>query len=193
MRPKISRLPRCLRHSLTLILFTVTVHSAPAAAVSPPDPIAALRTVMSDRLALMPAVAAYKWNHHLPVQDMTRESSLLDKMISAAEKNGFDHDYAITMISAQIEAGKAVQNRLIDGWRFNQAGLQENERDLKGDLRPKITALTEKFLLAVKAARPELTSCKAQDQLREPPEGLEDDIMAWRIAADGIIDSEPCR
>ncbi|MCJ9430544.1 gamma subclass chorismate mutase AroQ [Kordiimonas marina] len=191
MTSMFARLTRFLSHSLALILFASIAHAATPAATN--DPVAALRAVMASRLALMPAVAAYKWNHHLPVEDMTRESDLLDKMIATAEKNGFDHDYAITMISAQIEAGKAIQDRLIDGWRFNQAGTLENERDLKADLRPKITKLTEKFLMAVKAARPALASCKAQEELRDPPDGLEDDIMAWRIAADGIIDSTPCR
>uniref|UniRef100_UPI003F69F509 chorismate mutase n=1 Tax=Aequoribacter sp. TaxID=2847771 RepID=UPI003F69F509 len=66
-----------------------------------------LYQLMSERLALMPEVAKYKWHHNLPIEDLAREAIVLERTVSRTTV--LDPIHTRTFFGLQITAAKAIQ------------------------------------------------------------------------------------
>jgi chorismate mutase-like protein len=72
--------------------------------------------LISQRLALMQDVAAFKWANGLPIEDLERERIVLE----AAVRSGLDHGLTATSVESffalQIKAAKEIQRYWFDRW-----------------------------------------------------------------------------
>ena len=97
---------------------------------------------LGDRLSLMPAVARYKWEHNLPIEDPARERSLIDRFVAEAQARGLDADWSRRVIAAQIAAARRVQEDCFENWQTSAPDEGDPVRDLQTELRPRIEQST---------------------------------------------------
>jgi chorismate mutase len=126
---------------------------------------------MGQRLALAPLVAQSKWNARLPVEDPAREVSQVADLGARGARRGLPADWVEAFFRAQIEAGKQVQQALIDRWAAARAPSFVGAPDLRADLRPKIDALNQAILDALVELGPRLRAPAVQAAFR--PERLQ--------------------
>ena len=121
--------------SLLVILLVAPLHTATAE-----EPIFEL---IDARLELMRAVAAYKWEHQLAIEDSAREKVVLDKARLAALKAGIAPDAAEAFFISQIEAAKEIQRYWFGKWEQGSApGIAP---DLNTEIRPQLIALGDEI------------------------------------------------
>lgn len=72
------------------------------------DPCRELVVAIQRRLELSRLVAAYKWSHHLPIEDPAREQALLASLPNERTRR---------FMRWQIEASKQLQVDLFDQWQ----------------------------------------------------------------------------
>ena len=121
--------------SLLVILLVAPLHTATAE-----EPIFEL---IDARLELMRAVAAYKWEHQLAIEDSAREKVVLDKARLAALKAGIAPDAAQAFFISQIEAAKEIQRYWFGRWEQGSApGIAP---DLNTEIRPQLIALGDEI------------------------------------------------
>ncbi len=122
-----------------------------------------LAELIQQRLALMPDVARFKWNHKKPVTDPEREQQLLNSLVTKATEHGVSEALARRFFAAQMAAARNVQERLTNEWQQANAGSFENIPDLDKDLRPKITELSESMLAPLRLLEPVLNEAPASE------------------------------
>jgi chorismate mutase-like protein len=120
-------------------------------------------TIITRRLALMPAVARWKWEHGMPIEDPVREVELIAAFRQKAESRGIDPEFAEQVIVAQIDAAKLIQRECFRRWETSPPEHGSIVLDLANELRPRLDRLTDD-LLDVLAERPVIGT--------EPMEGL---------------------
>lgn len=113
------------------------------------------------RLALMPGVAAAKWQAGTPVQDASREAALLVAVRLQAAALGLDPAPVADLFALQMRLAREAQQRLHDDWR--RAGFPAGTAvpDLARDLRPQIDRTTAEQLRALALAWPWLRDAGA--------------------------------
>lgn len=158
-----------------------------AGAAGPAGRLAALRTVMTERLALMTDVARFKWNEKLPIEDRDREAVVLDATVAEAVAAGLDPSRARSLVEAQITAAKLVQTDLFDTWTAAGAGRFADVPSLAATLRPEIGRLTADLIEAAKAAENDLGTCEGRRILAPLPDSVADFPEAWSVAVDGAL------
>ncbi|CAM3803442.1 Monofunctional chorismate mutase precursor [Vibrio aerogenes CECT 7868] len=107
-------------------------------AMASPDPAALFQTI-SQRLSYMEDVGLYKANHHLPIEDISREEVVLKKAVQSARKAGLNGNTVAAFFQSQIAAAKAIQYRYRADL-LNQPA-QRQPRDLKKVIRPALIQL----------------------------------------------------
>ena len=117
--------------SLLVILLVAPLHTATAE-----EPLFEL---IDARLELMRAVAAYKWELQLPIEDKAREKIVLDSARQSALKAGIAPDSAEAFFVSQIEAAKEIQRYWFGMWE--QGTPPETAPDLNTTTRPQLIAL----------------------------------------------------
>ena len=133
-----SRIPRFLTALLIQIFFVLCI-SGQTTAEGPTESTRALVTAMVERLLLMEAVAQYKWNKGMPIENLAREHEVLNKVVASAKAHGLAVDLAWDFFRAQIAAAKAIQSRLFDTWRQGGVSSFPSAPDLKTQSRPAIS------------------------------------------------------
>jgi chorismate mutase-like protein len=128
-------------------------------------PVQHLVDLFERRLALMPAVAAYKRAHGLAIEDPAREAVVVQQAIDAAACAGLEAETVRALFVEQIALAKAVQQRRTDATPL----------DLDTVLRPALDQLGERITQALRVATPELAAL--------PPEAL-DLLSPWLDAAE---------
>lgn len=121
----------------------------PPQAVSPVDIVEAvdqLADSIQQRLAIMPDVARFKWNHKRPITDPEREAQLLKSLVQQATEHGVSPQLSQRFLTAQMAAARHVQQRLIADWQAAQAEPFADVPDLDRQLRPQISALSAAML-----------------------------------------------
>ena len=98
-----------------------------------------LYRLITERLLLMKPVAAYKWVHHLPIEDLAREKIVIDSAISEGLVYSIDVDASESFFAAQIEAAKGIQSCWFMRWQFGDA--PDTADDLANIIRPKLISL----------------------------------------------------
>lgn len=122
-----------------------------------------LADFIHQRLALMPDVARFKWNHKKPVTDPEREQQLLNTLVMKATERGVSELLARRFFAAQMAAARSVQERLTNEWQQASAAPFDNVPDLDKDLRPKITELSEAMLAPLAILEPVLHETAASE------------------------------
>ena len=112
---------------------------------APRDEIDHLVDLLARRLALMPAVAAWKRAHGRPVEDRAREARVLADVAAGARERGIEVASSRRLFELQMELAKAVQRRAPD----DAAPL-----DLESALRPALGALGGRILDALARVTP---------------------------------------
>lgn len=98
-----------------------------------------LFTLIDARLLLMHEVAAYKWRHHLPIEDKAREKIVLDSATAAALRHGLRQRPAWDFFNAQIAAAKEIEHYWFRQFR---AGANPGPApDLRKSIRPRLMVL----------------------------------------------------
>ena len=104
--------------------------------------------LMDRRLALMPEVAAIKFQRQKPIADPAREREVLEQSVAEAQALHLDPNAAREFFSVQIAMARAVQEGLFARWRAG-AMPPGATRDLARDVRPALDALGRELLPAV--------------------------------------------
>ena len=102
------------------------------------DPVAGTYGLIARRLSLMEPVAAWKWLHARPVEDLAREELVLAKATEAAVGAGLAPDGARAFFAAQIGAAKDIQSCWIARWHGGAAPAPESAPDLAEEIRPQL-------------------------------------------------------
>jgi cyclohexadienyl dehydratase len=119
---------------------------------APWTPTDHLIDLLARRLSLMPAVAAYKHAHGLPIEDRAREAVVLEQTLAAAAERGLDAASVEALFREQIELAKAVQRRTPD---------DAPAMDLTSVLRPALSALGPRILDALVESAADLPALQA--------------------------------
>ncbi len=114
-----------------LILVSLTVAQASGSS---------LQTLVEQRLALMQQVAAWKWHHELPIENVQREQQVLNTAQDDALQRGLDINEARQFFMLQIAAAKEIQAYWFELWRSGTP-VPEAVPDLHETLRPKLLQL----------------------------------------------------
>ncbi|HEX6243097.1 MAG TPA: chorismate mutase, partial [Polyangiales bacterium] len=131
--------PKSFGRRLLLALASVLALSLARAATAQPswgDPEAdvdALFELLSQRLALMPEVAAAKWKMKQPISDPAREQALLDGSDTASRAAGLEPDPVRALLSLQMQWARTLQAQAFDRWSRGDA--PPPARELKSALR----------------------------------------------------------
>lgn len=162
-----------------IALLFVLVVSAPAALATDAR-LDALAHSIEARLHVMRGVAHYKWEHHIAVEAPEREAAVIKATVTQATELGLDEQLATRAVTAQMEAAKAVQRKLIAAWEQGEDVPEGQAPDLAREIRPLINDLTAEFLTALKAAAPLLESCA----VLERPDAVTPEV--WSVATAGL-------
>nr|WP_129955383.1 chorismate mutase [Rahnella sp. RFA10(1/100)] len=110
--------------------------------------ISSLTSAMNQRMLDMKDVADYKAAHHLPVEDMIREQSVLTRTREEAEESGLDGSSIQPFIQAQMDVAKAIQYRYFAQWLSQPPDRTGTQRSLD-DVRASISLQDKKILEAI--------------------------------------------
>nr|WP_275681807.1 gamma subclass chorismate mutase AroQ [Scleromatobacter humisilvae] len=144
--------------------------------------IESLRTLIDARLLLAPDVAQFKWNHHLPIEDLPREAEVIAALGRQASALGVPQPWAEAFFRAQIEASKTAQNELFQGWDVFKRGQFPDAPDLVTVTRPKLDRLTDQLLHALAENWPVLSDpTRREDVLRAMHPMQAEDLSAKAV------------
>lgn len=147
---------------------------APTGPVTPAE--RQILTLMRDRLAVMPAVARWKWNHQAPITDPIRERELLTRLRAQAQEQGLDPDFVERFFSAQFDAAKQIQEAEFQRWQAVKLGPFATVPDLRTEIRPEIDRINAALLQWLKQT-PSLEPARIAQQAK------------WRLIGPAITDS----
>lgn len=104
----------------------------------------------------MHEVAKWKWNTQKTIADANREEQLLVKLAERGREFGLSRERTRDFMTAQMEAGKLVQEADFANWRKQARGKFGDARDLNTDLRPLIDNVSDRLLAEVASMAPML-------------------------------------
>ncbi len=104
--------------------------------------------LIDQRLALMPEVAAVKFQQQQPIADPAREHLVLEQSVADAQAMHLPGEAAHTFFAVQIRLARAVQEHHFGIWRARTA-QPPAARDLVSVLRPQLDAIGRELLPAV--------------------------------------------
>ncbi len=102
------------------------------------DAVKRLSLLIAERFSYMQDVALYKARNQIPVEDVERESVVVQKGMLAAERQGLDPDSYRKFIEAQITVAKAIQYRYRAYLLTHSSMLSIRNGDLEHVIRPKL-------------------------------------------------------
>ena len=145
--------------------------------------IESLRALIDARLLLAPDVAQFKWNRHLPIEDLPREAQVIAALGHQANDLGVPQAWAEAFFRAQIEASKTAQNELFQGWDVFKHGQFPEAPDLLAVTRPKLDRLTDQLLHALAENWPVLSDPKRHDDVLRAMRPMQaEDLSAKAVA-----------
>lgn len=114
--------------------------------------------LIQQRLAEMAAVGNYKWQQGLAIEDLARETVVLDNTVTSAATFDLQGPSSRAFFSVQIEAAKEIQR----GWfaQWQQQGAPLPGPDLNTDIRPRLIDLGRQILRQLQLSAAALSSTK---------------------------------
>src|SRR5882757_3656338 len=107
------------------------------------------------RLAVMPAVAAVKWQTHAPILDPPRETAVIQRAQDLGTPLGLVSDPVKRLFELQARLAREVQSALHEEWKVHGFSYSEPVTTLAA-LRPRLDGLTIDLLQAIYLAAPVL-------------------------------------
>src|SRR4051794_17819805 len=107
------------------------------------------------RLAVMPAVAAVKWQTKAPIYDPPRETAVIQRAADLGAPMGLAGDPLKHLFELQARLAREVQTGFHEEWQAHGFSYAEPVTTLAA-LRPKLDELTTEILRAVYLAAPAL-------------------------------------
>lgn len=151
---------------IVLVVLTLLTGVRPALAEQPPAPeIQRFADLILYRLDLGEHVAAWKWRHNRPIEDLEQEARVLDAAAAQAEASGLDFPSARPFLAAQMDASKAVQRRWFAVWKAKGLPATQPDLDLNTVLRPSIARAGDAILSQLVLVRPLLDVPDQRDHL----------------------------
>lgn len=104
---------------------------------------------VSERLSYMKAVAAYKWQHQLAIEDLEREAIVIQSSMDQAASYGLDSISTRMFFEEQIRTAKRIQQYWFKQWEAD--GFDPNQRfgDLNTEIRPALLELGSQILVSI--------------------------------------------
>jgi cyclohexadienyl dehydratase len=112
--------------------------------------------LFDERLSLMPAVAAWKWQNGSPITDSQRERVVAERAAELGRSMGLDGESVRALIELQIAVARDVQSNLHGRWRDRGYDFGTDIPSLEGTIRPRLDQLTPQILRALHLAVPAL-------------------------------------
>lgn len=150
------------------------------------DALSQLLALVDERLSLMPAVAAFKWQQSAPIIDPPREQAVIDRAVKLAAPLGLPAKVVRVFFELQIAGARALETHLTNEWRAQGFRYQGPIPDLAKDIRPRLDAITTEELRALYRLAPFVRE-KGFDKMfaREAPMRLHSD--GWTaMSRDGL-------
>jgi len=107
------------------------------------------------RLAVMPSVAAVKWQTHAPIFDPPRENAVIQRAQDLGAPMGLASDPVKHLFELQATLAREVQGALHEEWKAHGFSYSEPVTTLAA-LRPRLDGLTVDLLQAIYLAAPVL-------------------------------------
>ena len=148
--------------------------------------IESLRALIDARLLLAPDVAQFKWNHHIPIEDLPREAEVIAALGHRASDLGVPQPWAEAFFRAQIEASKTAQSELFQGWDVFKRGQFADAPDLVTVTRPKLDRLTDQLLHALAENWPVLSDPKRRDDVLRAMHPMRAEDLSAKAVAEAI-------
>lgn len=160
-----------------LSLLALAFYSGGAQAQQP----LATDSLIIQRLELMKPVAAYKWLHKKPIEDLERERLVLKAAVEQGLRAGIQPQSAEAFFQAQIVAAKQIQTYWFSQWQQAKQAKPESAPDLQQDLRPKLIVLGQQIIDGL--AKPPVNTDRTQ---LNRPEGLSADSFKQLLSAANV-------
>ncbi len=112
-----------------------------------------LAELVNERLSYMKAVAAYKWEHKLAIEDLEREEIVIRSSMDQAGTFGLDSISTRMFFEQQIEAAKQIQHYWFKHWEKNGFEPDRNFGDLKTEIRPALLKLGKQIPVSISELR----------------------------------------
>lgn len=141
-----------------------------------------LRSLIDQRLALMPAVARFTWHNGYEIDDPSREKEIIRRFALRAQKVGLPDDWARTFMDAQIEAGKMVQCECFGRWRGVGVVPGAQGAGRASEIRMRVDAIDSALARAIAKAWPTLCAPEKQEEVRAAMSALESAYLSSRAA-----------
>lgn len=138
-----------LRYLLAMVFLTFSLGVSGDSSPSSPS----LAALLHQRLSLMDEVAAHKWRHKQPVEDLVREKVVIEQATEDALAHGLVPASSRRLFIAQMEASKEIQRYWFARWQEG-AVLPETVPDLDRDIRPELLRLGSAIVAAAAVRRP---------------------------------------
>jgi len=137
------------------------------------SPLGQIFALLDLRLALMPAVAAYKYLHSLPVEDLAQEEQVLENATTLARKSGQNSEAFQELFRVQIDLSKQVQQLVLRD--LEHIPKWAMARDLHLEIRPLLAKISDQLIKLL--ARP-LSSSVTQAEMMQ--------MAGEEISAEGV-------
>ncbi|AQS37108.1 cyclohexadienyl dehydratase [Shewanella psychrophila] len=113
----------------------------------------ALYSEMNTRLGYMKAVALYKWQNKLAIEDLTREKLVIEKSVSMAKEQGVASQAIEDFFRVQIEIAKKIQRNYYQQWTEHGLpaelqGATNSELSLS-EIRPQLIVLGKSIIQGI--------------------------------------------
>lgn len=140
-----------------------TATAEPARFTTEADEVGHIFELADQRLAVMPAVAAVKWQTRAPIFDPPREAAVIERAAGLGAPMGLSADPVKHLFQLQARLAREVQTRLHAQWKAHGFSYTLPVSTLAG-LRPKLDELTIDILQAVYLAAPVLGRADFESQ-----------------------------
>jgi cyclohexadienyl dehydratase len=110
--------------------------------------------LLDQRLALMPAVAAWKWDHHAPVADPPREQAVILAAAKLTSPLGLSAAAVKRLFALQVRLARDEESDLHRHWRASGYDFSGRVPDLNLELRPRLDRLTRELVRALYLSAP---------------------------------------
>lgn len=112
--------------------------------------------LFDQRLALMPGVAAWKWQHHAPVSDPQREQAVVLAAARLATPLGLPAAAIERLFALQVRLARDDESELHSRWRRSGYDFSGRVPDLSVELRPQLDRLTREIVRTLYLSAPAL-------------------------------------
>lgn len=108
-----------------------------------------LAELVNERLSYMKAVAAYKWENQLAIEDLKREQMVIQRSVDQASTFHLDSATTRLFFEEQITAAKRIQQYWFDQWEANGFDADLDFGDLNTETRPALLELGDQILTTI--------------------------------------------